>query len=242
MPVIPRPLLADELEAARLVSLPLASPDARLEEPRACVARLRRCELPELRLLAPLVRRRLLVPPPPLLWRLLLLPLPPLWRLLPLPLPLLLRRRLLALALPLLLLRWRLLALPLLPPLLLPLLWRLAVVRRLPALLPLLPRLEFVLRLDALRLLELPRLLDPLPLLEPLFRAPAALWRALADDWLRPFVDPLLLFPEADFDAEVERPRLLPRFDVPRSLATDISPSCIRLTCSDGALGLAEQD
>jgi hypothetical protein len=94
--------------------------------------------------------------------------------------------------------------------LLLALLWLLlALLWLLLALLWLL--LALVLRLLALRLL-------------------VPLRRALADDCLRPLLDPLLLFREADLDAEAERLRLLARFDLPRSLAADISPSCFRLT------------
>jgi hypothetical protein len=105
-----------------------------------------------------------------------------------------------------------------LPPLLreervalLPLLWLLLALLRLLAPLLWLP-VPLVLRLLALRLL-------------------VPLCRALAD-CLRSLFDPLLLVREAVLDADVERLRLLARFDAPRSLAADISPSCFRLTCS----------
>jgi hypothetical protein len=181
-------------------------------------------------------------------WRppLLALPLPLLRRLLPLPLALLLLRRLLALDWRLLELPWpfdelaRRLREPLLPLDPLRLLEPLDALRPLEPLRPLdaLRPLEPLEPLEALRPLEpLDDLrplepLDALRLLDPLFRALAALWRAPDDDCLRPLLDPLLPDEEADPDAEVERPRLLARFDVPRSLAADISPSCFRLTCS----------
>jgi hypothetical protein len=114
-----------------------------------------------------------------------------------------------------------------LPPLLreervalLPLLWLLLALLRLLAPLLWLP-VPLVLRLLALRLL-------------------VPLCRALAD-CLRSLFDPLLLVREAVLDADVERLRLLARFDAPRSLAADISPSCFRLTCSSRCLGRVEQ-
>jgi hypothetical protein len=83
------------------------------------------------------------------------------------------------------------------------------------------------------------RLLPLLWRLVPLLRELAELClRELADVCLRelaelcllPLLDRLLLVFEVDCAAEVERRRLLARFDVPRWLATDISPSCFRLT------------
>jgi hypothetical protein len=78
-----------------------------------------------------------------------------------------------------------------------------------------------------------PLLWLPLPLVLRLLalRLLVPLCRALAD-CLRSLFDPLLLVCEAVLDADVERLRLLARFDAPRSLAADISPSCFRLTCS----------
>jgi hypothetical protein len=119
--------------------------------------------------------------------------------------------------------------------LLLALLWLLlALLRLLFALLWLLLALPWL-------LLALPWLLLALVLRLLGLRLLVPLCRELADDWFRPFVDPRLLFREADLDADVERLRLLARFDVPRSLAADISPSCFRLTCSSRCLGRVEQ-
>jgi hypothetical protein len=97
-------------------------------------------------------------------------------------------------------------------------------------LLPLAPVLPLarVLRLLPLLPLELALVLRPLPLARRL----VPLWRALADPDLLSLLDRLLVVLVADRDAEPERPRLLARFDVPRSLAADISPSCFRLTRS----------
>jgi hypothetical protein len=145
----------------------------------------------------------------------------------------------------LLALRLLLRLLPLLAPLLLPPLWLPLPLRERPEpvvwrLLAVVPRLLLDARLRLLLWLPLALVLRLLPLLWlplalvlrllPLARRLDPLWRALAEACLLPLLDRLLLVLVADRDAELERPRLLARFDVPRSLAGDISPSCFRLT------------